>query len=248
MPRFLIAPGTQVNECVYLDAKESHHAIHVLRLAVGDSVDLLDGKGGGFKGEVHSIENGRLKVRVLKTVSGKTLTRAQVTLAVSVIKPERMEWLVEKASELGVHRLIPVLSDRSVVRLSADRWQAKTERWRRIAEETCKQCGRTDLPMIDQTRKWTDLLRGLDGYDLILIPTLEGLTAPLPDVLAAHLNAKKVLVLIGPEGDFTPEEIDSVVSRGAQAVTLGERVLRSETAAIFVLSVLEAHYSRYYID
>jgi 16S rRNA (uracil1498-N3)-methyltransferase len=244
MPRFFIDPGSVNGDLVTLSAEESHHALSVMRLKKGDTTDLFDGRGNRFGGRVVDIKEGRVSVRLEpRAASAESLKTSPVdiTLAVSVIKPERMDTLVQKAAELGAVAIIPVLSDRSVVKLSAERWEAKVARWRKIALESCKQCGQPSIPVISEPRKLKDVLADAAGYDKILIPTLEVPGAILGDALGPS-EAGRILVLIGPEGDFTAKEVELAVSRGARPVSLGPLVLRSETAALYLLSVLNFYY------
>ena len=140
MPRFFIKPDQVKEGVVLLDQDESRHAISVLRLKSGDAVQLLDGQGGSFSGVVIGTQNGRLSVMKTENLSSVAQPAISITLAVSVIKPERMELLIQKACELGISALVPILSERSIVRLSEDRWQGKIKRWQKIAKESCKQC------------------------------------------------------------------------------------------------------------
>ena len=147
--RFHITSSSIKEGQVTLDGKESHHALTVLRVKTGDAVELLDGQGGNFQGVVAGIEKGRVKVSVNAALSKpQAQDRVPITLAVSVIKPERMEIMVQKACELGVHAIVPLVTERTVVRLSRERWESKGQRWRKIAAESCKQCGQARTPEI----------------------------------------------------------------------------------------------------
>ena len=225
---------------VTLSREESHHAVSVLRLRKNDAVDLFDGRGNRFGGRVVDIKEGSVSVRLERAAAPPgnfAASPVEVTLAVSVIKPDRMDYLIQKAAELAVSAIVPVLSERSVVKLSKDRWDAKVERWRKIALESCKQCGQPKVPEISAPRDLKDVLADSGRYDKILIPTL----AARGDILYKTLllsGTKRILALIGPEGDFTPEEVRLACSRGAVPVSLGPLVLRSETAALYILSVL----------
>ncbi len=246
MHRFQINPDGIKKGSVLLDEKESHHAASVLRLKTGDAVGLLDGKGHSFRGVVAGIENCRLRVRIkpdpaLSAHASRRSLDVQITIAVSVIKPERMEILIQKACELGVTAIIPVRSERSIIKLSKERWQEKIKRWRKIAAESCKQCGLPAIPEIHEAVDLKNVLLNSGTYDKILIPTLAAPTRPLYEALKKS-GRGRVLTLIGPEGDFTPSEIASSVACGAIPVDLGPWVLRTETAAIYLLSALNFFY------
>ena len=248
MPRFQIDPQNIHDGCALLDKKESHHAISVLRLKPGNAVDLIDGKGHSFKGKVAGIRDGRLDIRIESSIDALPVcpsANIQITLAVSAIKSERMEVLIRKACELGAHSMIPVRSERSIIRLSRERWEEKIKRWRKIAAESCKQCGLAAIPQISEAVDFRNLVINLKDFDQVLIPTLAVMTDSLYDTLNRSALGR-VLVLIGPEGDFTKKEVELAVTGGAVPVNLGPLVLRTETAATYVLSVLNFFYREIY--
>ena len=243
MHRFQIDPTLIKNDLVFLDEKESHHAISVLRLKAGDAVCVMDGKGRSFRGVVSGIADGRLRVKLdpFKGSSMEMVQRSQITIAVSVIKPERMELAIQKACELGVHKIIPLHSERCIIKLSKERWEEKIKRWRRIAAESCKQCGLSAVPEITEVRDIKKTLSDPNNYDNILLPTL---AVPAQSLYAALTESKggRILALIGPEGDFTEKEAESAILSGAVPVTLGPLVLRTETAVIYFLSAVNFFY------
>ena len=226
---------------VILNKEESRHALAVLRVKTGEVVELLDGKGGVFQGIVSGTDRGAVKVSVMAKRE-EAPNPVALTLAASVIKPEAMEFLIQKACELGVHAVVPVISERTVVRLSRERWEAKAERWRKIARESCKQCGQSRMPAIQPVTTFKDLLNALPEHDLALIPTLAGQVAGLYPTLKAHTFARSILLFIGPEGDFSPGEVSQALEKRVRPVSLGPLVLRSETAALYALSVLGFFY------
>ncbi len=248
MARFLIDENSIKDNVVLLSERESRHALKVLRLKAGEMVELLDGKGKIFPGVVIGAENSRLSVRVGQAIIS-SVSSVEVTLGAVVIKPERMETLIEKACELGVFSIIPLISERCMVRLSKERWAGKRERWRKIAQGACKQCGQARIPEIESVRDFKTYFEKAPIYDKIIMPTLSIKTSGLLEALkevGAHghepLLPGKVLVLVGPEGDFTKKEVELAVSCGAKAVSLGPITLRSETACLYALSVLNFFY------
>ncbi len=242
MRRFVIDPKSIHEGVVELSKEESHHALAVFRLKGGDVVELFDGQGKSFEGVVVGQKQGRVSVMVNRNKAAQT-TGAEITLAVSVIKPERMELLIEKACELGVAAIQPLHTERSVVKLSAERWESKLKRWQKIALESCKQCGRAQAPRVLAPVPFEHFVRTAD-FDLKLIPTLAVASKPLHTVLDRGAQTRGAAVLIGPEGDFSGREAESAVAAGFQAVSLGPLVLRSETAALYVLSVLNFNFSQ----
>ncbi len=244
MPRFLI-DVTQIRDGkVLLNEKETRHALSVLRLKPGKKVTLMDGRGALYTGQILSLKGKCLEMAVETDRRAGAEARGddsgvRVTLGVAVIRPERMEILIQKACELGVHAVAPLLTERSVVRLSKERWAAKITRWRKIAEESCKQCGLAVVPEIETVQDFSEFVASrAQLFEAVLIPTLEGPRKPLAEILKCR-EARHFLVLIGPEGDFTPGEVQHALSSGALSVDLGPRVLRSETAGLYVLSCIQ---------
>ena len=244
MHRFNISPNTLKEGLVTLSVEESHHALSVLRLKAGDVVELLDGQGGTFQGIVAGAEKGRVQVSVRETsVVLSAKKTVSITLAAAVIKPERMELLIQKACELGASAIVPLITERTVVHLSQERWASKIQRWQKIARESCKQCGQASMPAIQKAVDFKKFTTTLGRFDLSLIPTLAVPVKTLYDSLNAGKLARSVLLLIGPEGDFSKTEVQWAVSKGAQPVSLGPLVMRSETAAMYALAVVSFFYN-----
>lgn len=241
MARFLIPPGERPESgLVTLSPEESRHAIKVLRLAKGHSVELLDACGGAYSGIVLEERSGLLRVAVTALPASAPEDQVlPVDAAVALIKSEAMDWAVEKLCELGIRRIHPVVTDRCVVRPGTDdKRQAKVSRWSRIALESCKQCGRRTPPQVSPVRKWAELTKTFSEYDRVLLPTLAEKGRPLGAVVREAPERSTYLYLIGPEGDFTPQEVAEARQAGALVVTLGPLTLRAETAALYVAAVL----------
>ncbi len=234
-PRFRIE--VLCSEPVLLSKEESRHALSVLRLKAGDAVELFDGKGAAFSGTVLGEAGGRLRVQPNAPSPVRETMPVRITLAPAIVKSDAMDLLIQKAAELGAAEIAPLVTERTVVRISADRREGKLERWQKIAAEACKQCGRSDYPTVRPVARYDDFVRNFSEYDMILLPTLVAKGRGLYETMKDSA-AKRVLVLIGPEGDFSPTEAAEAVSRGARPVSLGPLVLRSETAALYALSTI----------
>ncbi|HEX8312685.1 MAG TPA: RsmE family RNA methyltransferase, partial [Chthoniobacteraceae bacterium] len=163
-----------------------------------------------------------------------------ITLGQAIPKGKNMDLIVEKATELGAAAIAPLLSERTVVRYGEEEAAAKREKWQRVAIEAAKQCGQNWLPRLGKPASLKTFFGEAEQYDLMLIASLQAGAMPVKQVLAelAPGSVRKVLVLVGPEGDFTPAEINFAVGQGCRPVTLGPIILRTETAAIYCLSVL----------
>lgn len=217
-----------------LSIDEAHHALHVLRLKVGDTLDVFDGRGHEAQCSIVEISKDAVRLQTL-TMSNTPALPCRITLAQAIPK-KSMGLIVQKATELGVASIVPLASDRSVVKLDED--SKKMERWREIALDACKQCGNNWLPEIQPPRKARDFLNSPGQFDLKLIASLQLDSKPLKAILGDATNPKSVLILIGPEGDFTPAELGLAKSAGCLPLSLGPLVLRAETAAIYALSIL----------
>jgi 16S rRNA (uracil1498-N3)-methyltransferase len=222
-----------------LAASEAHHALHVLRLKLGDALTVFDGYGREAQCAIAEISGDTVRLKVL-TQSTTPALPCRITLAQAIPK-KSMDLIVQKATELGVAVIVPLLSDRTVVKVNED--SKRVDRWRDIALDACKQCGNNWLPEIQPPQPAHDFLASLPGYDLKLIASLEPDARPLKTILAGtqtlgYSDTFSVLLLIGPEGDFSPAELSMAKSAGCLSLSLGPLVLRAETAAIYALSIL----------
>jgi 16S rRNA (uracil1498-N3)-methyltransferase len=227
-----LVPG---GEALLPDAA-AYHVARVLRLRAGAPLVLFDGSGADFPGEIVRVEGDRVHVRVGERASGLRESPLGITLVQAVSRGERMDWTLQKATELGVRRIQPVLSARSVVRLDARQAASKLRHWQAIIAGACEQCGRSVLPEVraplELSRFLAESLR--EGQRLVLSPTGPASLAGLAS------TAARVELLIGPEGGLDDAEIDAAARTGFSPVRLGPRVLRTETAGIVALAVLQA--------
>src|ERR1017187_7697616 len=222
-----------------LGGEEAHHALNVLRLKAGDTVNVFDGRGHEAQAAISQISNQSVQLKLL-TQSDSAPLPCRITLAQAIPK-KSMDLIVQKATELGVATIVPLVSDRTLVKLDED--SKKVDRWREIALESCKQCGNNWLPEIQPPQTARDFLGALPKFDLKLIGSLQPDAKPLKIILSGtstlgHSSTPSVLILIGPEGDFTPAELNLAKSAGCLPLSLGPLVLRAETAAIYTLSIL----------
>lgn len=209
-----------------LSAAEAHHAIQVLRVKTGDTVNIFDGRG--HEAQCRMEAAGRLTI--LAESSSPPLP-CRITLAQAIPK-KNMDLIVQKATELGVASIVPLISERTVKRPDA-----ATDRWQEIALESCKQCGNNWLPEIHAPQKARAFLDAPRTFDLKLIGSLQP-DSKLLKVILGDLRPATVLILIGPEGDFTPAELATAKSAGCRPLSLGPLVLRADTAALYALSIL----------
>ncbi|MDQ2660126.1 MAG: 16S rRNA (uracil(1498)-N(3))-methyltransferase [Verrucomicrobiota bacterium] len=242
MHRFHLPPNDWGATPLQLTGPEAHHARNVLRLQPGAKIVLFDGRGRELTAEITALESKSLTLRKLHEHRSPPL-RCQITLGQAIPKGKNMDLIVQKAVELGAAAIVPLLSDRTIVRLSADDAVARREKWHTIALEAAKQCGQNWLPEIQSPQTVADFFAHRPSYDLQLIGSLQSDALPLKQILAEHQTAHgqppaRVLMLIGPEGDFTPAELNLARAQGCRPITLGPIILRVETAALYCLSVL----------
>lgn len=238
MHRFHLPPAQWNASSPALDEGESHHALDVLRLGSGDRIVVFDGEGSEATAQITAVEGRNVFLRVLQKNRTQPLPCA-ITLAQAVPKGKNMEFIIQKAVELGAARIAPLLSDRTVVQLDAADAKKKAAKWHEIALEACKQCGQNRIPEILSPRPPKAFFDSGEKFDLMLIASLQPDARKIKDVLAELPKPPgSACILVGPEGDFTPAELALAKSHGCQPVTLGPIILRTETAALYCLSVL----------
>jgi 16S rRNA (uracil1498-N3)-methyltransferase len=227
---------------IRLGAEESHHLIAVNRCGRGDPVVAFNGRGREWSCECVDPARSAAILRVKATRQALPLPHA-ITLAQSLPKGSTMDDIIRQATELGAARIVPLLSERTQVHLEPGRRDKKQEKWRTAATEAAKQCGNPWLPELGAVQKFSDLLASSGDYDLKLVASLHPGAASLKVALAHYRHThgrapRKVLWLVGPEGDFSPAEMTAAVMAGFAPITLGPLVLRCDTAAVAALSVL----------
>jgi 16S rRNA (uracil1498-N3)-methyltransferase len=235
-PRILIRPeDLHGRTAVIQDAKALHHLLHVLRTKPGDAVECFDGTGRSYRGRVARATRRELVVEV-RDVREEPSAGSTVTVAAALIRAQRFEWMIQKVTELGARRIVPLLTERTLVRPGADRSGDRLRRWRRIAEEAAQQCGRATVPPVEAPVRFAQFLAPLAPEEVLLVPTLAASTVPLRQALARRPGASPAVVAVGPEGDFTPGELVAAQRAGGILVSLGRLTLRSETAAVAALA------------
>jgi 16S rRNA (uracil1498-N3)-methyltransferase len=242
MHRFHLPPEQCRGSTFTLTDGEAHHAARVLRVQPGERVTVLDGAGGEFHCEVGAVTKREVPLRVLE----KKVHSAppwQITLLLAVPKGKIIESIIEKATELGARRILPLLTQRVTTRLEEDDAAEKSAKWQHVAIEAIKQCGAAWLPKVERPLALRDALARDERFDLALVGALQGEARHPREFFRAYelqrgARPRSVAIWIGPEGDFTPEELAAIQDVGAKPITLGPLVLRVETAAIYCLSFL----------
>jgi len=238
MPRFYIPQIHIENGLLKIEGDEVKHIQKVLRLKAGDEIVLFDGLGKEFEGTIIKEGRSSVVVKIERILSSKGDSLFEVTLAQSLLKGEKMDFLIQKATELGVKEIIPFFSSRSVPLLEKSRRLKRHLRWEKIAVEASKQCGRAVVPKIESLQDYSDMLRAASTNSLRLI-LWEGDGMRLKEVLERSREKTKIFFVIGPEGGFSQEEVEKARKAGFVTVTLGRRILRAETASLCLLSILQ---------
>ena len=224
-----------------LDAEQSHHCAQVMRQNVGDHFGVFDGHGHEAKARITEIAKDAVKFTVLAKAASPRPAHP-VWLAQALTKAKSMDLIIEKATELGVSELVPLQSDHSVAHVDDEKADAKVEKWKKLTIEAAKQCGQNWLPVVRTPQAPKDFVNALPKGAVKLIASLQPEAKPLKSVLRETLPALKpgtaIVVMVGPEGDFTPAEIGAARTAGFAPVSLGRIILRAETAAFFALSAL----------
>jgi 16S rRNA (uracil1498-N3)-methyltransferase len=245
MHRFYISPENWNPDALVLMGSEAHHARDVLRMKRGEKLVLFNGCGREITGEI--VDPGSSEIRLRKLHEAETPPlRCRIVLGQAVPKGKNMELIVHKAVEIGAAEISPIISDRTIVQVDPESAVQKQAKWQQIAIEAAKQCGQNWLPRVHAPRKlaeFFDTATSNAGFDLRLIgslqPDAQHLKKILADFSSEHQHRpQSVLMLVGPEGDFTPAELALARRHGCRPITLGPIILRVETAAIYCLTVL----------
>lgn len=242
MHRFYIEPEKWNAYPLVLTGREARHASKVLRLKPGNRVAAFDGAGRELTAEIVSLERDEIALRKLQECRTEPLP-CHITLAQAIPKGKNMDLILQKAVEIGAAEIAPLLSDRTVVGITNAAIVQKQQKWQQIAIEAAKQCGQNWIPLIQPAKTVRSFFAGIGPFDLQLIGSLQNDAVHLKSVLTTYQQQHqrrpaRVMVCIGPEGDFTPAELSLARQCGCHPITLGPIVLRVETAAIYCLSIL----------
>ena len=242
MARFHIHPEAIQADRVLFDEQETRHLARVLRLVPGDVVQVVDGQGAELTVRLESVEARSAAGTILARSSSHTESPLAVTLAQGVPKGDKMEWIVRTVTELGVARVVPLLTERTIVRLEPGRWRDRARRWQRVAKEASKQCGRAVIPTVEAPRSIQEFAEAGWSVDLALC-LWEGARRGLSEVLEKTPGrVASALLVVGPEGGLARREVEALETRGFKIAGLGARILRTETAGPVAVSLLQARF------
>ncbi len=236
MPRFHLPPSSW-NETHFLEGDEAKHLAQVLRIQPGTSITVFDGQGNQAEARVLNVSKQRVDL-LLDLAESNPPPLPEITLAQAIPKGKNMDWIVQKAVELGVSKIQPLVTRHTI----ASPGDSKADKWRRTALEACKQCGQDTIPVIEDPLTFAEWIAKPQDTELRLIASLAGNPQIFRETLQSHPGLQSVTILIGPEGDFSPEETTAALAAGFIPVTLGDLVLRVETATMLCLSAIRFQY------
>jgi 16S rRNA (uracil1498-N3)-methyltransferase len=233
VPRILVDLPLEKTERIILPARPSRHLVQVLRLRAGDPLILFNGDGRDFPGRLVIPTKDAGVVELDEPTEEEPTPKLQIHLGIGVSKGERMDWVIQKAVELGVTRITPLFTKRTVSRLAGERLQRRRQHWRGILEAACEQCGRRRVPELGESRSLAQWIAQRHPFPLLLDHRGDVVLAELPAPEGA------MTLLVGPEGGLDPEERASLMRAGFTAVRLGPRILRTETAPLAAIAAIQ---------
>lgn len=235
--RFFVLDRLSVDKTFQIPTDTAHYISHVLRLRVGDPVVLFNGDGNEYAGELSLVDKRSVKVLINAKLALTCESPLSLHLGQGIAKGDRMDFVLQKATELGVTEITPVMTERCNVKLSSERWEKKSQQWHKIIASACEQSGRNQLPTLHPPVTLTEWLKQpTQQVRLLLHPEANKALPSLP------IRSQGARVLIGPEGGLSDAEIYQAGEAGFHQIKMGPRVMRTETAALTVLSVLQAQF------
>lgn len=241
MPKFFIESNQIENDKITLVGEDVKHIANVLRKQVGDEINICNMlKSENFLCQIKEINKDNIECTILKKLKSEAEANVEITIFQGLPKAEKMELIIQKCTELGVKTFVPVEMERCIVKLDTKSEAKKIERWRKIAETAAKQSGRDLIPQIKILTNLQKVCNLIQKYDIVLLAYENETQTTLKQALK-QLNNKenlKIGVIIGPEGGFTKDEVNALEKAGARTITLGKRILRTETAGIAVTAAI----------
>lgn len=236
---FYCEPENIKKDTLKITGEEKKHIVSVLRYKKGDSIDVVDGRGNVYQVEIADIKKNEIHGKIILKKSGENEPEIHLTLAQPLCKSYKMDWLIEKATEIGISSIIPLVTERTIIKLGdLKKEKAKIDRWRKIAIASMKQSLRSVLPDIKPVTRLDQLLPQIRKYDLTLVASLESDARNLREIRQLKKSIRKILAIVGPEAGFTDDELTQLKSAGVIPVSLGKRRLRTETAGIMLSTLV----------
>ena len=242
MQHFFVTPDQVKGNCIYIEGSDVNHIKNVLRMKMGEELQISDGNNKKYLCEIESMTSDEVCALIKEEQQADNELSSKIFLFQGLPKSDKMELIVQKAVELGAYEIIPVATKRAVVKLDEKKASKKVERWNSIAEGGAKQSGRNVIPKVADVMTWKEAMEYAKNLDVVLIPyeLAEGMQETR-GIIAQIQPGQSVGIFIGPEGGFETSEVESAIEYGAKPITLGKRILRTETAGLTTLSILMYH-------
>lgn len=238
MPKFFVSPDKIFGGRITIDTEDVQHITKVLRLSEGDVITVSDSTGTDYEAEILELSKSSVQCGILSEKKNDSESNISVTIYQALPKGTKMEYIIQKNTELGVVKIVPCALTRCVVKLDGKDAKKKCERWQKIADEAAKQSGRGVIPEIGDVIGFKEAVEEMKKSDLYFVPYESEENTGLKSILKDRTDAVNISFMIGPEGGFAPEEIAYIDEKGIKRVTLGPRILRTETAGEATLSMV----------
>lgn len=246
MYRFFVKPESVGEETIVISGKDVNHIKNVLRMKRGEEILVSDGVNRDYHCRIVAVDDSAVEAEIIDVDGAKTELPAKIFLFQGLPKSDKMEWIIQKAVELGVFEIFPVSTKRTIVKLDKKKEETKLKRWNMISESAAKQSKRIIIPKVNSVISFSRAVKEAADFDVLLIPYENAFNmAETKKEIEKIRPGQKVGVFIGPEGGFCQSEIDLAMEAGVKPVTLGKRILRTETAGMMMLSVMMFHLEDY---
>jgi len=242
IPRVFVSMENIDDKTAKIVGSDVNYLKNVLRLKVGDEIRVLDSRSKEYSAKISSINADCVISELIGERHPKSEPKVKVTIAHGIPKNPKMDFVVQKATELGVQRIIPIIAERTVVKIKPDKKDNKIIRWQKIAKEAAQQSGRLIIPVVEEFMEFKDLFLLKNEFDMCIMLWEMEKENTIKKILQEAKDLKRVLVLIGPEGGFSHEEAETAKCEGFITATLGTRIVRTETASIAVLSMFNYEF------
>jgi 16S rRNA (uracil1498-N3)-methyltransferase len=244
MQRYFVEPHLFSDRDVTIVGEDVHHMVNVMRFRIGEEIVVCDGQGRVARARLAAFADKQVTAEITEFLADTSELPIRVTIGQSLPKGEKMEWILQKGTELGAFAFFPFSSERTIVKLDAKKEAKKLERWRKIVKEAAEQSHRSVLPEVLPPVSWKQAVASAEQYTRCVIAYEKEDGRTLHQVLEGLSAGDSLLVLIGPEGGFSEEEVAQAEAAGIQSVTLGPRILRTETASQYVLGAISYQFER----
>lgn len=239
MHRFFVDPSQIGEKEIVITGPDVNHIRNVLRMRAGEELLAADGQGSEYRCILRELQDSEIRAEICRKLSGSAELPSRITLFQGLPKSDRMDFIIQKCVELGVFRIVPVTTKRTVVKLDAKKEESRRKRWTAVSESAAKQSGRGIIPEISGVQSFREAVEEAGELDVCLIPYEKAEDmARTREILSGIPAGASIGVFIGPEGGFEEEEVREAMEAGARPITLGRRILRTETAGMAVLAML----------